>query len=97
MSTLESTPIPTVKMTPAIPGRGERRLGKAEEAQQDDQVQEQSQVRVDARRAVIEEHERHDRDHADDRRPHALANGIGAQRRPHRDLLQVLNAGRQRT
>src|SRR5271165_2722351 len=47
--------------------QGERRPGEAEEAEQDDQVQEQPQVRVDARGTVIEEHEHHDRDHADDR------------------------------
>src|ERR1035437_10140476 len=76
--------------------QGEGRSTVTEESQQDHQVQDQAQVGVDASRVVVEEHKDEHRDHADDGCSHALADGIGAQRWPHRDLLQVLDTGRQR-
>src|ERR1035441_6859395 len=68
----------------------------AEESQQDNQVQDQAQVGVDAGGVVVEKHKDQHRDHADDRCPHTLADGIGAQRWSHRDLLQILDSRRQR-
>ena len=50
ISTLESTPIPMVRITPAMPGKRKHRMAEAHEAKQDDQVQEQREVRVDAAR-----------------------------------------------
>ena len=58
-----------VRMTPAIPGKRQRGSGEAHEAQQDDQVQKQRQIGIDARAVVVDQHEDHDRQHADDRRP----------------------------
>jgi hypothetical protein len=57
--------------------------GVAHEAEQNDQVQKQRQVGVDARAPVIDEHEGHDHQHADDGGRNALANGVGAQRSAH--------------
>src|ERR1039458_9168425 len=76
--------------------QGESCSAVAQESQQDHQVQDQAQIGVDAGRVVVEQHKDQHRDHADDRRPHALADRIGAQRWPHRDLLQVLDSRRQR-
>ena len=76
ISTLESTPIPMVRMTPAMPGSVSVAPVEAHEAQQDHQVQDQRQVRVDARAAVVDQHEDHDRQHAGDRRDHALVNAL---------------------
>ena len=54
ISTFESTPMPIVRITPAMPGSVSVRLAEAHEAQQNHQVQKQRQIRVDARAAIIE-------------------------------------------
>ena len=72
ISTFESTPIPMVRITPAIPGKVRVDPAIAHKAQQDDQVQNERQIRVDARSVVIDEHEDHDGQHADNRGEHAL-------------------------
>src|ERR1017187_6466836 len=41
-------------------GQGQRRSGESEESQQDHQVHDQAEVRVNARKPVINEHEGHD-------------------------------------
>ncbi len=55
---------------------------EAHEAKQDQQVQQQSQIRVDAGAAVVDQHEDHDGQHAGDGRNDALADRGRAQRGP---------------
>jgi len=77
-------------------GQGQRGAGDAHEAEQNHQVQDQRQVGVDARAPVVNKHEGHDHEHAHDGRRHALLNGIGAQRRAHKTLLELFERGRKR-
>src|SRR5208337_4363012 len=75
--------------------QGERGSGVAEEAKQDDQVQKQRQVGVDARAPVVNEHEGHDHEHADDGSGNAFANGVGAQRSTYGAVLKEDERSRQ--
>ena len=60
-------------------GQGERGLRKSHESEQDYQVEEQGQIGVDARALVVNEHEDHDDENADDGGGNALADGVGTQ------------------
>ena len=88
--------MPTVRITPAIPGKVRVAPQISHEAQQNDQVKNQRQVSIDTRAAVVHQHENQHREHADDGRAHAGADRIRTQRRPHSALFQILDSRRQR-
>jgi hypothetical protein len=69
----------------------------AEGRDQDNGVQNQSQSRIDAAAAIIQQHRKHNRTHAHHARQQPLTNGIGSQRGPHGPLFQIDQARRQRT
>ena len=72
-------------------GEGQGGAGKAHKAEQDEQVQQQGQIGVDARAAIVEEHEGHDGEHADNRGEHPLADRVSAERGADGALLQVVD------
>src|SRR6266513_122722 len=65
----------------------ERRSTEAEEPEQNYKIQDQRQIGIHARKAVVNQHEYQYCGHTHDRGLYAVTNGIGAQRRPHRPLL----------
>ena len=71
--------------------------GPTQEPEQDDQIQNQGHVRIDARPAVVDQHENQDRYHPDHGRSYAGADRICAEGRPHRALFQIGDTGRQST
>src|SRR6267143_4544614 len=76
-------------------GERQRRMEISHRREENEQVQHQRQSRIDAGRAVVDQHEEHDDDRADEGGDHALADGVGAQRRADRAFLQNLHARRQ--
>ena len=91
MSTLESTPIPMVRMTPAMPGSVSVAPVKPMQAEKDDEVEEQREVGIDARAFVVDEHEDHHGEHAGNRRYNALMNAGRAKRGSDGVRLQELD------
>src|SRR5262249_50968252 len=77
------------------PGQGERRSEVSHEAQQDDQVQDQSNSGVDTRASVVDQHEDHDRQHSYNRSFDTGADRIGSQRGTYAGLGQIMQAGGQ--
>src|SRR5579859_226355 len=77
-------------------GQSQRVAKKSHEPQQDNQVQDQSQIRVDACKPVIKQHEEHDHSHAHYRCGYTLADGVNAQRGTDTALFQNLDSRRQR-
>ena len=73
-----------------------RRAEVGHHPEQDDQVDDHRENRVDARQLVVGEHEEHDQDEAGERRADARADRIGAKRRTDHALLEVGHRGRQR-
>ena len=65
-------------------------------AEQDDQVQHERDDGVHAGQLVVDEQERHDEQQAGERRQHAGANRVGAERRADGLLLQIRQRRRQR-
>ena len=84
ISTFESTPMPIVRTNPAMPGQRHRRAEVRHQAEQDDEVEDQRDDRVDARQLVVDEHEDDDQHEADDRGEHARSDRVGAERRADR-------------
>src|SRR5579885_3394772 len=74
--TFESTPMPMVRMTPAMPGSVRTAPKYRHRGEQDQQVEDQGQDGIDSCQAVINDHEDHDHDQADDRSANAVANGV---------------------
>ncbi len=64
--------------------------------QQQEQVEGESQIRHQAGEPVVDEHEHHHRERGSRGGDEPLADGIGAERRPHRALLQHLDGCGQR-
>src|ERR1700733_5986510 len=79
------------------PGQGQHGVEVAHEAEQDDEVQQERDIGVDSSRAIVDQHEDQDGKHADNRRPNPGADRIGAERRPHGALFEILDACRQST
>ena len=77
---------------------GERQGGvrEAHAAEQDDQVEEQGEVGVDARALVVDEHEDHDGGHAGDGCDDALTDARGAEGRADGAGFNVGDGGRKR-
>ncbi len=69
----------------------------AQRGEQQNGVQNQSQHRVDARHAVVEQHKRDDRRQSRQARDQALPDRVRPQRGPHGPFFGVNNARRQRT
>src|SRR5271157_83445 len=78
-------------------GQSQRGAGVSHEAKQNDQVEEERKVSIDAGSAIVDQHEDHNGQHADDRGHHALTDGVGAERWAYGALLQVVERGRERT
>ena len=96
ISTFESTPMPIVRTKPAMPGQRHDGADVGHQAEQDDQVEDQRHHRVHARQPVVDQHEHDDQQQADDRRQHAGADRVGAERRADGALFEVGQRGRQR-
>ncbi len=73
-----------------------RRAEVGHRAEQDDQVADQRDDRVDAGQPVEDEHEHRDQGETDRRRQHARVDRVLAERRPDRRLLHVGQRSRQR-
>ena len=96
ISTFESTPMPIVRMKPAMPGSVMVGAEIGHQAEQDDQVDDDRDQRVEAGQLVVEQHEQRDQQQAAGRRQHAGANRVGAERRADRALFEVGQDRRQR-
>ncbi len=68
-----------------------------ERGHQDDRIENQRHHGVDPGALVVDEHHHDHRHQTDQARGHTFTNGIGAQRRTDGALLQIEDAGRQRT
>ncbi len=77
---------------------GERQCGVAEahKTEQDDQVEEQGEIGVDPRAAIVDEHEDHDGQHAGNGGGDALVDACSAEGRANGTGFEVLDGGRQR-
>ena len=84
ISTFESTPMPIVRMNPAMPGSVIAAPRYAISPEQDDQVEDHRDDGVDARQLVVGEHEDDDEHEAGERRQDARADRVGAERRTDR-------------
>ena len=96
IKTFESTPMPIVRIKPGDSRERERHRDVGHDRQQNEQVQHHRDQRVDARQAVVGEHEQQDEAEAAERRQHAGANRRGAKARADRALLDVLQIRGQR-
>src|SRR4029077_10263314 len=77
------------------PRQRQHRSDVPHETEQDDQVQDERDIGIHARPAVVNQHENEDDHHANDRRSNAGTNRIGPQRWTNRALFQILDSGRQ--
>ena len=68
-------------------------MAETHKAEQNDKIEHERQVGVDACAAVVEEHKRHDREHAGDRGHDTLVNAGSTERRPDCAGFQVLDGG----
>src|SRR5665213_9769 len=73
----------------------QRGFGEAQEAEQNNQVEEQRQIRVDAGTTVVDEHERHYEKHAHNRGRDTLAYRIRAQGCSHGAVFKIVERSRQ--
>ena len=92
ISTFESTPMPIVRMNPAMPGSVMTAPEIRHEAHQDDEVQRDRHERVDAGQPVVQQHEQRDEAEADERGRDAGAHRVGAERRTDLALLLVASS-----
>ena len=77
-------------------GQSEHRAENCQGGEQDDQVQDQGEHGVGAGDAVVHQHENHDHHEAEDGSLHAVADGVGAERRANGALFEVLDGGGER-
>ena len=96
ISTLESTPMPMVRMSPAIPGSVIVTGMNATSADQDEQVQRDRRDRVQPGQPVVAEHEEHDERQTANGGEHAGTNRCRAQARADGAFLDILQVRRQR-
>src|SRR5579864_2087042 len=94
-STLASTAMPMVKMTPAMPGRVSVEWNSPMPPNSSSTLHQRAD-RVDAAQPVVQQHHEHHQRAADDAGAQPLADRVAAQRRPDRALLEIGYAGRQR-
>ncbi len=79
-----------------MPGKGQHRAEKRQHGEENDQVQDQGQHGVGAGEAVVNEHEEHDYDKAEDGGLNAVADGIRAERRANGAFFKILDGSGQR-
>ncbi len=77
-------------------GQSKRRAEVPHESEQDDEVQDQGQIRIDARAAVVNQHEDQHCEQADHSCHHAVADRVSTERWANRALFEVANTRRQR-
>ncbi len=94
--TLASTAMPIGQDDAGDAGQGQGGLEVGQGAEQDDDVEEEGDDGVDPGDLVEDDHEGHDGDDGHEPGHEALADGVGAEGRADRPLLEVLDAGRQR-
>ena len=97
ISTFESTPIPIVKITPAMPGNVSTAPKYASAASNNTRFKIKRDHRVHSGQPVVDDHENHHDEQADDRSLHAVTNRIRAQRRADGALFQILDRCRKRS
>ena len=96
ISTFESTPIPMVRISPAMPGSVIVTGNERDERDQDQQVQHDRHERVQPGQPVVAEHEQHDERQTADGGEHAGTDRRLAEAGADRALLDVLQVRGQR-
>ena len=87
--------MPIVRISPAMPGRVSSAPGRGDAGEQDQQVEGHRHHRVDARGAVVEQHEERHRHQAGHRRGEPGADRVGPQARADGALLEIVERRRQ--